>query len=120
MGTPTPNCEVDLNPTVSSGYNFSDDDTCGFTNVATGDRENAGDPGVGALADNGGPTQTMLPSSASPLLNFIPISACGSGDTLAGFAVTTDQRGITRRQETGCEIGSVEVQGVVLVVRFTG
>jgi len=105
--------------TTSSGYNFSDDDTCGFTNVATGDRENAGDPGLGELADNGGPTPTLLPAATSPLVNFIPIAACGGGDELAEFAVTTDQRGIARPQDVGCEIGSVELE-FELVVLFTG
>lgn len=121
-GAPTPNCEIDLNPTISSGYNFSDDATCGFTNTATGDRENAGDPLVGALASNGGPTQTMLPQTGSPLLNFIPIASCGGGDALAGFAVTTDQRGVSRPQATGCEIGSVEIEAIAIVVTptFTG
>jgi len=119
-GAPTPNCEIATNPTISSGYNFSDDATCGFTNTATGDRENAGDPLVGALASNGGPTQTMLPQTGSPLLNFIPIASCGGGDALAGFAVTTDQRGVSRPQATGCEIGSVEVEVVVVEPTFTG
>lgn len=116
------NCE-DAN-TTSSGYNFSDDDTCGFTNVAAGDRENAGDPGLGALAGNGGPTQTLLPATTSPLVNFIPIAACGGGDALVGALppVTTDQRGITRPQATGCEIGSVELEVVAVVAEptFTG
>ena len=111
------NCE---DTATSSGYNFSDDDTCEFTNVAAGDRENAGDRGLGELADNGGPTPTLLPADTSPLVNFIPLAACGGGDALAGFAVTTDQRGITRPQETGCEIGSVELEAVELVVQFTG
>ena len=119
-GSPTPNCDLENPGTASVGYNFSDDDTCGFTNVATGDRENAGDPQLGALADNGGPTPTMLPASTSPLVNFIPIAACGGGDVLAGFAVTTDQRGVTRPQGTGCEIGAVEVEAEEIVVRFTG
>jgi len=110
------NCEIS-NP-GSQGYNFSDDDTCGFTNVAKGDREDAGDPGLGALADNGGPTQTMLPLATSPLVNFIPVAACGGGDALAGFAVVDDQRGIARPQDVGCEIGSVELEA--LVVTFTG
>jgi hypothetical protein len=122
------NCEfaADVPNTASSGYNFSDDATCGFTNTATGDRESAGDPGLGALASNGGPTQTMLPSAASPLLDFIPLASCGGGDGLAGFAVTTDQRGVTRPQGPGCEIGSVEVEVAVaaapieVVITFTG
>jgi hypothetical protein len=119
-GSPTPNCEIDSAVAANSlGYNFTDDLTCGFENVAGGDRENAGDPGLGALADNGGPTQTMLPAATSPLVNFIPVAACGGGDALAGFAVTTDQRGITRPQDVGCEIGSVELE-LELIVRFTG
>jgi hypothetical protein len=109
-GTPF-NCEdLPTAGTTSSGFNFSDDDTCGFTNTAQGDRESAGDPGLAALANNGGPTQTRLPQPGSPLVNFIPIPDCGGGDDLAGFAVTTDQRGVSRPQETGCEIGSVEIE----------
>jgi hypothetical protein len=103
------NCDVGA--TSSSGYNFSDDATCGFTEAT--DTEDGPDPHLGALADNGGPTPTMLPAVTSPLVNAIPIDACGDGDGLAGFAVTTDQRGITRPQETGCEIGSVELEAVV-------
>src|SRR5262249_37363635 len=41
------NCNHDPAATDSQGYNFSDDATCGFT--GTGDRENAGDPGLGSL-----------------------------------------------------------------------
>ena len=58
LGTPT-----------SFGYNFSDDASCGFTQPT--DRQNAGNPGLGALANNGGPTRTMLPAAASPLVNAI-------------------------------------------------
>jgi hypothetical protein len=116
--TPTPNCEIEPGVIVeSAGYNFSDDATCGFTNVATGDRENAGSPGVGALASNGGPTQTMLPNSGSPLLDWIPLGACGGGNDLAGFPVTTDQRGVGRPQGPGCDVGAVEVE---FVLSFTG
>ena len=105
------NCDV-LPPPTSNGYNFSDDATCGFT--GTGDRQSAGDPMVGPLADNGGPTPTRLPLTGSPLLDFIPLAACQS-DGAAG--ITTDQRSLVRPSGAGCEIGSVEVQ---LVVRFTG
>jgi hypothetical protein len=98
------NCVINPPATTSHGYNFSDDDTCSFT--AATDRENAGDPMVGQLADNGGPTQTMLPASGSPLLDWIPASACrddGAAD------VTADQRGVRRPQGDACDIGSVEV-----------
>jgi hypothetical protein len=98
--------EVDpLANTVSHGYNFSDDATCGLT--GTGDRESAGDPQIGALASNGGPTQTRLPADTSPLIDGVPLDQC-QADGAAG--VTTDQRGITRPQQQGCDIGSVEVE----------
>ena len=125
LPTDGPNCAIESDPVspippTSSGYNFSDDATCGFTNTAAGDRETAGDPGLGALASNGGPTQTRLPAATSPLLNFIPLASC-QADGAAG--VTTDQRGISRPQGPGCEIGSVEVEvaaAVEIVIRFTG
>ena len=85
---------------VSLGYNFSDDDTCRFT--APTDRENAGDPRLGPLGANGGPTQTRVPQAGSPLLDAIPAAACAPG-------VTTDQRGVTRPQGGTCDIGAVEV-----------
>ena len=97
------NCAVDSS--ASNGYNFSDDASCGFG--ATGDRESAGDPDLGALADNGGPTATRLPGSTSPLLDAIPTVAC-QDDGAAG--VTTDQRGVSRPQGSACDIGAVEVE----------
>ena len=128
-----PNCADDtvekgpLPNTESAGYNFSDDASCGFEDPT--DQQDAGDPALGALGPNGGPTETMVPDATSPLLNAIPIDACGDGDAFAGFEVTTDQRGVARPQETGCEIGSVEVEppppapepaAIVLEPTFTG
>jgi hypothetical protein len=91
----------------SDGFNFSDDDSCGFDdstdNVADGN-----DPMLGALANNGGPTQTMLPQPGSPLIDAIqPVSEC---------QVDVDQRGVTRPQIKGCDTGSVEVLGASLQV----
>ncbi len=100
LGTPT-----------SFGYNFSDDLSCGFTQPT--DRQDAGSPGLGELANNGGPTRTMLPAAASPLVNAIPPASC-QADGAAG--ITADQRGIARPQGTGCDIGAVEAQIVVPVV----
>jgi hypothetical protein len=109
--------------TTSLGYGYSDDASCGLT--AATDTQDGPDPQLGELADNGGPTATRLPAVSSPLVNAIPVAACGDGDDLAGFAVTTDQRGVARPQETGCEIGSVELEPVppppiVLEPTFTG
>jgi hypothetical protein len=100
------NCAIS-GTTNSDGHNFSDDDSCGFN--GTGDTENGGDPGLAALATNGGITENRLPLTGSPLIDGIPTGDCGEGDGLAGFAVTADQRGISRPQFSGCEIGSVEV-----------
>lgn len=106
---------------ASLGYNFSNDDSCGFTEAT--DRQDAGDPHLGPLASNGGPTQTQLPQAGSPLLDAIPTAACAPG-------VTTDQRGVSRPQAGGCDIGAVEVEAVAptpitpvplpLAPRFTG
>jgi hypothetical protein len=93
---------------TSHGYNFSDDASCGFTDPT--DRESAGDPLLGPLADNGGPTPTLLPQPGSPLIDVIPIASC-QADGAAG--ITSDQRGVTRPQGPGCDIGAVEVEVVV-------
>ena len=93
---------------TSDGYNYeSGGDTCGFS--AATDVADGASPQLGALADNGGPTQTELPAPTSPLLDRIPAANCQDAPA-AG--VTTDQRGITRPQGTGCDVGAVEVEVV--------
>jgi hypothetical protein len=91
----------------SAGYNLTNDKTgtaCSFT--AATDLVNK-NPLLGSLASNGGPPQTMLPSSKSPAADVIPDPA-----TLRGVAVCpgTDQRGAARpgRGETRCTIGAAE------------
>ena len=109
------NCSATDGGTITSnGYNFSDDASCNL--VGTGDQASAGDPVLGALADNGGPTRTRLPGATSPLLDAIPVAAC----VING--VTDDQRGISRPQGTGCDVGAVEVAVVPIEIapKFTG
>jgi hypothetical protein len=55
-----------------------------------------------ALGDHGGPTPTFAPNRAASfnLLNQIPITAC---------VTATDQRGMARPQDTGCDIGAYEM-----------
>lgn len=60
----------------------------------------AADLGLGALADNGGHTPTVLPAAGSPL-----IDAGESGTNLA-----PDQRGVARPQGPRADIGAVEVE----------
>lgn len=112
------NCVLSAGST-SNGWNFSDDTSCGFTNVAAGDRQAAGDPMLAAPADNGGPGPTRLPLPGSPLVDAIPVAAC-QADGAPG--ITTDERGVSRPQGAGCDIGAVEAVPVALVVspRFTG
>lgn len=59
------------------------------------------DPNLGALADNGGPTQTMLPGVGSPAL--------GAGNVAAAGSLATDQRGLARITNGAIDIGSVQV-----------
>ena len=57
-----------------------------------------GNPQLNALADNGGPTWTMLPLRASPAIDGI---VCAN-------APATDQRGTARPQGAQCDIGAAE------------
>jgi hypothetical protein len=105
---------------TTGGFNFSDDTSCELTGET--DRQNAGDPMLDALTDNGGPTQTRLPQAGSPLINSIPGAHCSDGDSRTGFAITTDQRGFPRPDDAGdpCDIGAVEVEVLAAPPRFTG
>jgi hypothetical protein len=93
---------------TSTGYNLTDDTTgtaCGFTQPT--DVVDA-DPQLGPLADNGGPTQTMLPGPGSPAANVIPAPTTVNGVTVCGGGAT-DQRGVPRPTgEANCTIGAVE------------
>ena len=89
---------------TSGGFNYVTDDSCTFTPV-TGDQVNV-PLALGALADNGGSTQTVFFASNSPVVD------AGNCDT------STDQRGEPRPVDlTGvdgpgnsCDIGAVEHQ----------
>ena len=114
------NCSGFVSKT-SNGFNFTDDISCGFTATET---HLGVDPRLGPLANNGGSTLTRLPQSGSPLIDAIPVASCG-----AMVGIGTDQRGVTRPQGPGCDIGAVEVQvaepapapaAVVITPKFTG
>lgn len=63
-----------------------------------------GDPLLGPLDQNGGPTQTMLPLEGSPAIN------AGSNAIAENNGLTTDQRGLTRIVGGTVDIGAVETQ----------
>jgi hypothetical protein len=107
-----PNCDVEGETVsnVSHGFNAEDDAgaTCKFSSST---QDTVGQPlSLSALADNGGPGPTQLPQTTSVLVDAIPPASC-QADGAAG--ITTDERGITRPQGAGCEIGAVELEVVV-------
>jgi predicted outer membrane repeat protein len=57
-----------------------------------------GDPRLGALSDNGGPTETMALGPGSAAIDA----------ALAALCPATDQRGVARPQGAGCDIGAYE------------
>jgi hypothetical protein len=85
---------------TAESYNADSDDTCNFDDPTDRPGLTAGQLALGPLADNGGPTETQLPDTTSELVNAIPDADCFE---------TVDQRGVTRPQGGGCEIGSVEL-----------
>lgn len=57
-------------------------------------------PALGALADNGGFSRTMLPNTGSSAIDAASNASCP----------VHDQRGVPRAQGTQCDIGAVEVE----------
>ncbi len=113
------NCRVGA--VESAGFNFTSDHSCGL--AGSSDIEDAPDPELAALADNGGAGETRMPAATSPVNDAIPIETCHptpfgysfEGEQhLAAFAldplalVVADQRGAVRPSGQGCEIGAVE------------
>jgi hypothetical protein len=60
-----------------------------------------GDPNLGPLGDNGGPSQTISLQPGSAAIDKIPASGAG--------CPATDQRGVPRPAGAGCDIGAYEV-----------
>lgn len=87
---------------TDSGYNFTDDSSCGFSTA--NHSQTFSSLNLGTLQNNGGTTQTILPQSGSPAIDAIPNGTNGCGTT-----ITTDQRGIKRPQGSGCDVGAAEV-----------
>jgi len=82
-------------PTTDKGYNLDSDSSC-FT-APTSQHAN---PQLAALANNGGPTQTMALQQGSAAIDQIPLASCPA----------TDQRGVSRPDngESKCDIGAYE------------
>ncbi|HEX3823526.1 MAG TPA: right-handed parallel beta-helix repeat-containing protein [Mycobacteriales bacterium] len=102
--TTLPDCAGDV---VDGGYNLDSDDSCGFN--AKGSVNN-GTAKLGPLANNGGPTKTLLPAKGSDAIDAIP-AANASCTTPAN-----DQRGESRPQGPACDIGAVEAAQPPIVI----
>ena len=110
---PSPN--PDGSGTFTDGGNNLIGISTGITGITNGSNGNqvgtSGsplNPQLGALANNGGPTQTMLPFGNSPAL--------GAGNPAGFLSTDTDQRGtgFLRVVNGVIDIGAVQLQGVAL------
>jgi CSLREA domain-containing protein len=77
------------------GHNLSSGDATCPSGFATGD------PNLGPLQNNGGPTETISLGAGSAAIDQVPASGAG--------CPATDQRGVPRPSGKACDIGSYEV-----------
>ena len=96
---------------ASDGYNISNDATCSAFLNNTGDlNETPAGLDPNGPENSGGPTQTIALLPSSPAINAIPVNASGYCTAADGVTpLSTDQRGVSRPQETGCDIGAFEL-----------
>ena len=88
----------------TSTYNLVGvDETHSITNRTDGNQVGVADPGLGSLANNGGPTQTIALLAGSPAIN-------AGNNALIPTGLTTDQRGVGFARIVGgtVDIGAVE------------
>ena len=105
----------------SGGYNLSDDSSCAGFFAMAGDL-NATPAGLdpAGLKNNGGPTQTIALVPGSAALNAIPFLSLIECTDVNGVPITTDQRGVSRPQGSGCDIGAYEFFGSLLPIDSVG
>jgi hypothetical protein len=102
-GTGDANCfYASSSVATDGGYNLDSGTSCGFSS-ANHSLTNT-DPKLGALADNGGPTQTMALGVGSPAIDAANNSVCAAAP-VSGI----DQRGVARPQGPACDIGAFEL-----------
>jgi hypothetical protein len=92
---------------TSDGYNLSGDNSCNLN--GPGDHNNT-DALLGALQNNGGPTDTIALLNGSPAIDSGNPSGCTDGQ---GHLLKTDQRGMPRpdkEDSSSCDRGAYERQ----------
>ena len=97
---------------VDGGHNVTSDDSCGF-DPANNTVGSVDEIGLAPLGDFGGPTRTMPPKSFSlaafPSDNRVPAGSAG-----CPASAGTDQRGVARPKDDGCDVGAVELAPTTL------
>jgi hypothetical protein len=95
---------------VDDGYNLAEEDTCGLTQPTSKSTLTAAELDLGALAGNGGPTETQRITSASIAHDAVPIGA-QLGEDGPVLCAGSDQRGIARAQPSAsaCDAGAYQV-----------
>ena len=86
-----------INPIIATGVNIVGDGSCAIPGMITGD------PKLGPLADNGGPTQTMGLLPGSPAIGTANLGVCA-----APPVNNLDQRGQPRSVNGTCDIGAYQ------------
>jgi CSLREA domain-containing protein len=111
MSSSGSNCAGTITFGANSGYNISDDGTCGFGSSMAANGDTIGDNVLdnnllldAGLANNGGPTETIAIETGSFAIDAIPTSL--------NTCPATDQRGGPRPDPSGsstaCDIGAFE------------
>jgi CSLREA domain-containing protein len=103
---------------TSGGDCYNDGGTMGLNNTNLVENGScsatlSGDPKLGALANNGGPTQTMALLAGSPAID------AGNNAVCSADPDNLDQRGVTRPQGSRCDIGAYEAGGIKVIVSTT-
>ena len=106
LGTASDSGTQNCNGAVVSslGYNLEDRNQCGL--AGTGDQTNT-DPLLGALQNNGGPTDTQGLSLDSPAVDHGNPAGCTDA---SNALLSVDQRRLTRPQGLACDVGAYELQ----------
>ncbi|RME88037.1 MAG: hypothetical protein D6770_07895, partial [Anaerolineae bacterium] len=94
-------CFNDGGTLVEDTHNLIENNAASPNNCGTPTQ--TGDPNLGPLQDNGGPTQTMALGAGSPAID--------NGDN--AVCPATDQRGVARPQGIGCDIGAYEYEDLI-------
>ncbi|MBI2411528.1 MAG: DUF5011 domain-containing protein [Candidatus Kerfeldbacteria bacterium] len=110
------NCYIDSPGGVltSLGYNIELGDTCELSEPT--DLNNTDPLLENALADNGGSTQSIAIQTGSPAEDLVPSIDCTDDTT---DLLTQDQRGFTRPDDTNCDAGAYERDGVNPIITMT-